>query len=217
MNGPDLSASSSKFAWLTAPGAHARPAHDIVVASNDHFVAVPSLGSLLPGWMLLIPRRPMPTLSLMNTEERTALAALRVDLSIRLSAYGKTEYAFEHGGVSGSIVSCGVDQAHLHVVPLSFDLLHAAPRHDLGWRTSVSIYDLTEAETGGREYLFVERAGVSLIGFPETPVSQWFRRLIAQECGVEEWDYKRNPNLAQLAATAADLMAPRPIGSSQKS
>ncbi|WP_352955152.1 HIT domain-containing protein [Mesorhizobium sp. M1322] len=209
MNRSDMEASSSKFAWLTAPGLHARPAHDVVVASNNHFVAVPSLGSLVPGWILLIPRRPMSTLSLMDTEERKALAVLRTELAARLSAYGHTVHAFEHGGASGSLVSCGVDQAHLHLVPLSFDLLHAARRHDLGWRTSVGIRDLTEAETGGKEYLFVERLGVSLIGFPETPTSQWFRRLIAQECGGREWDYKKNPNFEQLEATVAKLTAPR--------
>lgn len=105
----------------------------------------------------------------------------------------------------------------MHLVPLSFDLLLAAHKHDLGWRTSVSIHDLTEADTGGREYLFAERAGVSLIGFPEAPTSQWFRRLIAQECGVEEWDYKSNPNLEQVAATAADLTAPKVIIGTRKS
>lgn len=211
MERSELSASSSKFAWLTAPGEHARPAHDIVVASNYHFVAVPSLGSLVPGWMLLVPRRPMPTLSLMNLEERQSLAALRTDLSGRLGLYGQTVYAFEHGGSSGSLASCGVDQAHLHLVPLEFDLLQAARRHDLSWRPSVSIHELVEADTGGREYLFAERAGVSLMGFPEAPMSQWFRRVIAQACGVEEWDYKRNPNLKQLEATAVELTEPRAI------
>lgn len=217
MNRSDLRISSSKFAWLTTPGLRGRPAYDVVVASNNHFVAVPSLGSLVPEWILLIPRRAMPTLSIMNTEEREALALLRAELSARLSVNGQTVHAFEHGGAVGSLVSCGVDQAHLHLVPLSFDLLHAAGRHDFGWRTSVSIPDLTETETDGREYLFVERSGVSLIGFPETPTSQWFRQLIAQECGVREWDYKRNPNLEQLEATVAKLRAPRVVVGKSKS
>lgn len=217
MGKSDLSASSSKFAWLTAPGLHARPAHDIVVASNDHIVAVPSLGSLVPRWLLLVPRRPMSTLSLLSSEERAALAALRSDLAVQIGALGQTVYAFEHGGVSGSLVSCGVDQAHLHLVPLGFDLLRAARSHNLGWRSSGSICDLTVAETGGREYLFAERDGVSLIGFPAKPTSQWFRRLIAQECGVEEWDYKRNPNLDQLVATAVDLRSSRASIGTRKS
>lgn len=211
MDRAELKVSSSKFAWLTRPGVYARPAHDIVVASNDHFVAVPSLGALVPGWLLLIPRRPMPTLSLLNFAERKSLVALRSNVSNRLSSYGSQIYAFEHGGSSGSLVSCGVDQAHLHLVPLEFDLLQIAQAQDLNWRTSIAVHELTEKETVGKEYLFVERSGASLIGFPEAPTSQWFRQLIAQKCGVEEWDYKRNPNLNQLEATAVALTAPKVI------
>lgn len=205
----DLSASSSKFAWLTAPGLRVRPAHDIVVASNDYFVALPSLGSLVPKWLLLVPRRPMSTLSAMTAAERLALDTLRADLTNCLRSSGGRVYAFEHGGAPGGVVSCGVDQAHLHLVPLPFDMLQAARRHDFGWRPSVTIDDLTEVETGGREYLFVECEETSLIGFPQTPVSQWFRRLIAHECGVEEWDYRKNPKLSEVKATAVAMGALR--------
>jgi ATP adenylyltransferase len=205
MERADQATSSSKFAWLTAPGRHAQPAHDIVVASNDHFVAVPSLGAIVPGWMLLVPRRPMATLSLMNLAERGSLAALRADIRERLRIYDGMVAAFEHGGASGSLVSCSVDQAHLHLVPLGFDLTQSAIRHDMGWRQTVAIQDLSEEETQGQEYLFAEHAGVSLIGFPKTPTSQWFRRLVAQECGVEEWDYKRIPNHKRLVTTAREL------------
>ena len=213
----DRNATSSKFAWLTSPGLHAQPAHDIVVASNRHFIALPSLGSLVAGWVLVVPRRPMPTLSLMNTEERQSLAALREELAGRLVAYGRVVYAFEHGGAAGGLVSCGVDQAHLHLVPLDFDLIDVASRHDLGWRPSSGIHDLSEAETDGQEYLFVENDDVSMIGFPKTPISQWFRQLIALECGVEEWDYKRNPNLERLEATAVELTTSRGIISTLRS
>jgi ATP adenylyltransferase len=201
--------SSSKFAWLTAPGRYVQPAHDIVVAGNEHFVAVPSLGAIVPGWMLVVPRRPMATLCLMNAVERQSLVTLRADLSERLRIYEGAVAAFEHGGASGSLVSCGVDQAHLHVVPLKFDLTEAALTHDMGWRATVAIQDLSEEETQGQEYLYAEGAGVSLIGFPKTPTSQWFRRLVAQECGVEEWDYKRIPNHKRLAATARELTRSR--------
>lgn len=213
----DQSASSSKFAWLTAPGLSVRPEHDIAVAENEHFVAIPSLGSIVPGWMLLVPRRAITTLSLMNRDERRAFAALRADITDRLGGYGKRVSAFEHGGSAGSLVSCGVDQAHLHLVPLDFDLVEAVRRHDLGWRPCVGIHALSSAETGGREYLYAEHADVALIGFPEAPTSQWFRRLIAQECGVEEWDYRKTPNLAQLRATAAELTRPKASESASRS
>lgn len=207
MQDRDHPTASSKFAWLTTPGRYTRPAHDIVVASNDHFVAMPSLGSLVHGWTLIVPRRAMPTLSLMDAAERKSFSAIKDDLMSRLEVYGMPVYSFEHGGTAGSLVSCGVDQAHLHLVPLPFDLIGTACKHDLGWLPTVASSDLSEVETHGREYLFVEAQGVSKIGFPEVPISQWFRQLIAFECGVEEWDYKANPNFNQLKATAAKLRA----------
>lgn len=203
----DQSASSSKFAWLTAPGSREKPAYDIVVAQNEHFVAMPSLGSIVPGWMLLVPRRPMTTLSLMNSDERQSLEALRTEITERLASYRASAiFAFEHGGHTRSVVSCGVDRAHLHLVPLDFDLIEAARKHDLGWQPCVSVSALSEDVTSGREYLFAESTDAALIGFPKAPTSQWFRRLIAQECGVEEWDYKTAPKLEQIKATAANMM-----------
>jgi hypothetical protein len=144
----------------------------------------------------------------MNPEERLALRTIRSELSTRLSGLAGTLWSFEHGGAFGSMVSCSVDQAHLHLVPLDFDLAQKACEYDMGWSSAVSINELTEADTYGREYLFVERNGFSLVGFPQAPTSQWFRQLIAQECGVMEWDYKKNPNLEQLKETVEMLVRP---------
>ncbi len=196
---------SSKFAWLTAPGSSPRPVHDIVILENDHFVALPSLGSIVPGWMLIVPRRPMTTLSLMTDEERRAIAEIRAEICFRLQIYGREIFQFEHGGSIGSVVSCGVDQAHLHVVPLKFDLVSAAGQFDFGWEICGGITSLSEKQTRGQEYLFVEHSDYAIVGFPKSPVSQWFRRLIAQNYGVMEWDYKANPNLDRVQQTAREL------------
>lgn len=191
--------------WLTAPGTHTQPAHDVVIASNDHFVALPSLGSIVPGWLLIVPRRPMATLSLMNVDERNALKDIRRDLTKRLQIYQRPVYAFEHGGALESVVSCGVDQAHLHLVPLSFNLLDVIRDCDMKWHTVDSVDCLSEVVTLGKEYLFAEDENLSLISFPEVQSSQWFRKVIAKECGEVEWDYKKNPNVPQVMATAQDL------------
>jgi diadenosine tetraphosphate (Ap4A) HIT family hydrolase len=209
MNSMTHSITSSKFSWLTEPGQHARPSHDVVVAENADFVALPSLGSLVPLWTIIVPRRPMTTLSSMNDNERASFISLRDALVLSLSPFARCVFEFEHGGSIGSIVSCGVDQAHLHVVPLNFDLMAAAKKAERRWEIAPRIEDLGYGDTSGKEYLFIQSSNSSLILFPEKQTSQWFRRLIANECGTREWDYKVNPELERMRETARILTRSR--------
>ncbi|WP_353822006.1 HIT domain-containing protein [Mesorhizobium sp.] len=196
---------SEKFRWITAGEYCARPAYDLPLRQTQSFVVLPSLGSLCVGWVLVVPRRPMPNLSHLNHEERSELRGLTVELSLQVSDKGKTPYQFEHGGHIGSAVNCGVEQAHLHIVPLEFDLVGLAKHQpDVNWRV---VDDTLEAAGGfvGSEYLSVSDAkGRGAIGAPVTPQSQWFRRLIAAELHKGElWDYKQFPELPVLRQTAA--------------
>jgi hypothetical protein len=195
---------SSKFLWLTHPGTNVRPLHDIVVLENEYFVAMPSLGALVDVWLVVIPRRPMATLSSMTDQERTALNDLRGQLNAKARArsQGEVLYEFEHGGVYGGVVSCGVDQAHLHMTWLPFDLMEVCKSTEMDWRQSGDISLLTSETAGLTDYLFVQGDGHALIANPQQPTSQWFRKLIGTVLGSIEWDYKLAPNHPRIKQMA---------------
>lgn len=194
----------SRFGWITsAHGSCPRPVFDREVAETEHFVVLPTLGSLVPGWLLVVPRRAMPNLSHLTVTERDGLEALVGQLSEQAATFSSTVFYFEHGGVAGSSISCGVDQAHLHIAPLPFDLITAAAmQRDVRWdRTSAT--RLSAIELRHSEYLMVgSQDRPALVGRPLQPTSQWFRRLIASHLGrPEEWDYRQYPALDVMDIT----------------
>lgn len=201
----------SRFGWITSRDSSCpRPAFDREVAATEDFVVLPTLGSLVPGWLLVVPRRAMPNLSFLTNVERSALEDLTRLLSVQTKSFASKVFYFEHGGFAGSSVSCGVDQAHLHIVPLPFDLIAAAKmRREVRWLETSSLQS-SSGELRDTEYLLVGSEGQqTLIGQPLQPTSQWFRKLIASQLGrPDEWDYREYPALDVMDITAAKFGAP---------
>lgn len=194
----------SRFGWITSREC-LRPAHDCPVAQTEHFVALPTLGSLVTGWLLIVPRRKMDNLSFLDATEQQALTAFVATMVDSVRDEESDVYLFEHGGHVGSSISCGVDQAHLHIVPLPFDLVAKATEAPGVQWTSLRCGEDPWGSNDPTEYLGVCRAGEEWhLGRPHLPTSQWFRRLIAAELGIaERWDYRQHPEHPVMASTLA--------------
>lgn len=195
-----------RFDWITDPGkVQAKPSFDVPLYQSDHFVVLPTLGAVVPGWVLAVPRRRMPNLSRLNDVESEELVALVRRTSSRISAVGDV-FCFEHGGQADSILNCGVDQAHLHIAPLSFDLVSAAiDEPDVDWAVARDPAPKPDVEEDSGGYLSVsDLQGRAYVGRPRTEVSQWFRRLIATRLGKADfWDYRSHPMLDNVGRTAS--------------
>ncbi len=193
---------SGKFTWLTQPGSAEKPQFDLVVYENEHFVALPSLGALVDFWILIVPKRPMPSISEVTDIERYSLVEIRDKVRGRASTVCGDAglFEFEHGGRMGGIVSCGVDQAHLHMVALPFDLISECMDAEHGWRESTDASELSVNATKGEEYIFVQSGARSMIANPQCKTSQWFRMIIAKKLGKDTWDYKAEPRLDRVWA-----------------
>lgn len=176
------------------------------VARTNRFTVLPSLGSLVPGWVLVIPRRPLLNLAALSSEEKKDLDSLVDVVRIALSPAGEEIFEFEHGSheLDGPM-GCGVDQAHLHIVPLPFDLLTEASGRNgnIQWIDLSPMDDTWKTLRKGRDYLFARsQQGKKIIGFPDRPESQWFRKLIAQELGVSDrWNYRDNSGIENVRIT----------------
>lgn len=199
----------SKFHWLFLPGERPREAlYDTIVEESANFAVLPTKGSIVPGWVLIVPKFPvcrMADVPKNLSEELIDLARL---VAARIEAEFGPVYFFEHGGQKGSKIACGVDQAHLHIVPLSFDLMREAEANSPGaWRNLGSDFlplnDLPEDE-----YWFVSGGGEAKYKIVGEPSSQFFRKIIALHSGQKDaWDYRDADFIGNVGITLSSMSA----------
>lgn len=180
--------------------------------SSPSFVAVPSLGALVPGWLLIVPRRAVLNLRDLTPDEWKEFDDFVLQVSEKLKAFNNPIYQFEHGSIErGSLMGCGADQAHLHLVPLDFDLLRVAKLaggSDMEWERVTAPKSIGESLPSAGEYIAIRdpRTSDCLVGASRKPQSQWVRRVIAKQIGDETaWDYKTNPQHRILSETLSVL------------
>jgi ATP adenylyltransferase len=182
------------------------PWWDRPLFESPNFSVLPSLGALVEGWLLVVPRAHFICLGALepslirefNWIKQLAVTALT-------ECYGPLA-AFEHGP-SGprNAIGCGVDHAHLHVVPTSEELLPGV-RSYLPECIRWEVGTIGTAESHYREnrsYLYVEQPiGVGLIATQPAFGSQLFRRVIADSIGKPlEYNWREFPHEENVART----------------
>jgi ATP adenylyltransferase len=186
-----------------------------VVAETERFVAVPSIGALVPGWLLVIPKRHVLNLGALAPVD---IEILESDLTA-IGAWWSETFGpltmFEHGPKEpSSNVGCGVDHAHMHLVPLdAFDLLAAAKQHlpALRWREINSLQAVNHGKDADEPYLYLRTPdGRSFLSHAPHIPSQALRRVLAIEQNrAEQYDWKAFPRLEVVRDTLARVKASR--------
>ncbi len=201
--------SSSKFHWLFLSEVAAPTAlYNTVVEETQNFVVLPTKGSIVPYWVLIVPKFAIPRMSDVPEVMKGELSDLVKRVSSKLQADSGTIYTFEHGGFQGSSVSCGVDQAHLHIALLDFDLIEAAKTASPGGWKQLDNVRLPQSEIFQEEYWFVSNGEITICKPIDIPRSQFFRRVIAEAAGEESlWDYRTEDFMDNVASTVKTMSA----------
>jgi diadenosine tetraphosphate (Ap4A) HIT family hydrolase len=179
---------------------------------NDSYMAIASIGALIEGWSLIIPKKHQ--LSMRNVYGDPGFADFCSSVISRLMRHYGPLIAFEHGSnKEGSITSCGTDHAHLHLVPFRESLIPELQNSDMQWIESHA--SEIASKTGNSEYLFYTELGLSFVWNDPVghlhnlvhPKSQYFRHLLANRIGVPELsDYKKFPHLETAQQTRDTLV-----------
>ena len=170
---------------------------DQILIENSNFIVVPSKGSIIPGWLLIIPKRHIINFGALTEIEREELKTLldRIDENYNLT-FGKPTI-FEHGpGKRFSPVGCGIDHAHLHLIP-NLDLLaHAKDLFpEIIWKPIKDISHTTQFFENGLNYLYLNDGdGLPVVTTDSSIPSQFFRRVVASILNIpEQFDYREYP------------------------
>ena len=179
--------------------------YDQPILETANYAVVPSLGSFVEGWTLVVPKAPTVNLQAvpepLRVEFRDLVQLVRSEIE---RAYGETSL-LEHGpAVAGSLMGCGADQAHLHIVPFVFAEL---PEVEGTWSLAHGPMPFDAPKVEG-DYLWLAANGTAHICRPEVVTSQFFRQRIADRLGVSSsWDYKLQPHHDTVRATSERLSA----------
>lgn len=192
----------------------ARHLWDAPIFESDSFVVLPTVAPLVEGWLLVVPRTRVLCFAQLGTllisELERFLAEIVPIVEIN---YGPVS-AFEHGpSKKASPIGCGVDYAHLHLVPVQFDLERGAREMEpnIEWKRINSLADLRNQIGLGDDYWFVQqpyglgRCHLGRCSYGEPP-NQLFRKVIATGLGCPEaFDWKQTLGSDKIAATVERL------------
>jgi ATP adenylyltransferase len=185
-----------------------------VLAESPAFVVWPSLGALIPGWTLILPKEHHLALAELSDEKLDELSSLHrlIQSKLTASGFGST-VSFEHGpAFPGQEVGCGVDHAHLHVVPTDANVLEGAAHlfPALRWRKVSSIASARSGFIAGESYLYVEdQFGRSWLAHHSDIPSQLIRQVIAFDLGrSDEFNWRAHPQLKNVERTVEIFSGP---------
>jgi ATP adenylyltransferase len=173
---------------------------------SRNFVVLPSVGSLVEGWLMIVPKEHYISMGALPVELTDEMLSLKAKVTSQLrNTYGDL-CAFEHGpGDAERRLGCGVDHAHLHVVPLAFNLAEAAAPFlpcDASW-VKGGWEHCRVAFSAGKDYLYLEQPiGSGRIAVHDSIGSQVFRRAIAAHIGIpEQFNWREYPRSEVVSRT----------------
>lgn len=182
---------------------------DLPFDENLDFVSLASIGALVEGWSLIVPRK--HCLSLRNHYGTTEFSSFVRSIVQKVERRYGPVVIFEHGANHcGSLTSCGTDHAHLHVVPQQFPLTTLLDENGISSWQQIQASDINSLASNG-EYLFFSANSDAddPLGFfkkLDQPSSQFFRKAIASLIGkTEVADYKTHPFLEASTKTRERL------------
>lgn len=201
----------SPFIKYTSPEAiQIEEPWDVVLLETENFLVVPTRGAIIEGWVLIVPKTYVLSFGDLDHamyEEREWVQA--TVYNVVRETYGSV-MAFEHGpSVPSQPIGCGVDHAHLHVMPEVCDLRAGADSllPGIRWESATGIGDAAKYAHWGTDYLYCEQCnGCSWFGIHPGIPSQLFRRVVAAALGKpEHYDWRSYPEEANAERTGRAL------------
>jgi diadenosine tetraphosphate (Ap4A) HIT family hydrolase len=169
-----------------------------VIHETPSFVVTPTVGALKEGWTLIISKRHVPAIGALTEEELAELSDLVINArGVTRSIYGSA-VIFEHGpACEGTSFGCGVDHAHLHVVPLKIalrPLVEKELKSAVIWETMANIRNLSKIHLEKKSYLYIleNDREYGIVACLRNIPSQLMRLIIAKSLGIPElYDYRK--------------------------
>jgi ATP adenylyltransferase len=185
-------------------------AWDASISETDVYLIVPTKGSLVPGWLLVVSKQHRLCSGELRQSELAGLErAIEVAKEIVEHHFGAATI-FEHGPASpGTSLGCGIDHLHFHVAPLKFSLITAVNLviPSVHWQILKGLGELRSLHGKGVGYATVGEPNADMMWFQPPPgIRQPLRRAIASQLGSPElFDYAAHPHEDNVLRTLEQI------------
>lgn len=200
------------FCQISGAGStHQKPIWNTILFQSANFVATPTIGSLVEGWLLVATKKHCICMGALEEELVQELQEFKHLVINALSdCYGDIA-AFEHGpSQEQQAAGCGVDHAHLHLVPTMCALrssLASFYENTLDWNRVSQVQGPSTCFAAGKSYLYCEQKGDDAYVLTDTSIkSQSFRRVLAEHIGLpDHYNWREHPYLHNAAQTVQTI------------
>lgn len=200
---------SQRFDALLA-GSSAAP-YDQPLMQNEGWLVVPTLGSIIPNWVLAVPRRRVLSFRDWAAGQEVSVEEVLSEIREQLGLQTDEIIWFEHGPASaGSVIGCGLDHAHLHILihpPFDFaefaDCARASA--NLSW-CEVKSAESYSCLQGSSSYCVAGCGDRAIYATDvEDAGSQFFRRVVAKLVQHTDWDYRHFAHSNNVETTIVEF------------
>jgi ATP adenylyltransferase len=197
-----------RFEALLEGGLSSVAEHDRPLLTCADWLVAPTLGAIVPNWLLLIPRDPALNFRVWSDLHVRRPAQLLREVRSHLGLRAEEIIWFEHGPCStGTSIGCGLDHAHIHILirpGFSFSSFKEKARSlsNLDW-TSGERDDPYRTLADERSYLVAGSGDATITAQGvEATGSQFFRRVVSALVQVDDaWDYRQYPHPHHISRT----------------
>lgn len=171
---------------------------------SELFYAFTSIGAFIPGWVLIFPKTHMYNLSDLYSS-KDFLAFIHLIRTSVEKLYGKT-IMFEHGALYKGATSCGVNHAHLHIIPFEGSI-ESLVKSEGSYHWKSFNAENIKNKVGFNEYLLCSDANSEdelsgIFTLLDKPISQYFRKILADSINLGvSYDYKKEPFMVESSQT----------------
>ena len=182
-----------------------------IIAETDLFAMFPTISPLCKGHVLIAPKRHVQGLLQLEKYELLELINFVSHIESTIRPAFDSVIIFEHGVGEEQKGGCGVDHAHLHMLPMSSSeagLVEATIQKEYELRPVTDIRNVASQMPRNSSYMFFG-TGINSVRWTQTEniPSQYMRKVIAELRRLDAWDWREAFGWADVRSTMEHLTA----------
>jgi len=176
-----------------------------VCYENENFIVIPSVSPIVEGHLMLIPKKHIKSLAYVDMDTLDSFK----ELVKKVFSFIKTKYCepflFEHGVGEDEFTGCGIDHAHLHILPIQLENQNRIFNAILSERNILhagNMYELLSSIDKRKSYLlFGCQVNNMYFSTAEGAKSQYIRKIISSIVGNKNWNWNEYYGVNEFLST----------------